>query len=210
MNAARCCLVGCFVVVFSLGCSPCIVVRLLFGLARPVPGPGAKFSSTFLFRLATILNIFWRCLFTERMWAAGGNTQYKSHLDLCHAFNWLLCRCHGVAHSSLLPVPPSASPRQAQSLAKPPSISCEIEFGGGQRLKNTSGKVCAGTAWHDWLAAPSSSASFCRMCLDPAWAAARLLPAIKSKFFWPPSSGFSVAIKNEFRAASLVQSQMRI
>jgi len=35
-----------------------------------------------------------------RMWAAGGNTQYKSQLDLCHAFNWLLCRCRTRARST--------------------------------------------------------------------------------------------------------------
>lgn len=131
-------------------------VRRCSAVVRPGPESWCKvfLSTVFVFRLATILNIFWRCLFTERMWAAGGNTQYKSHLDLCHAFNWLLCRCHGVAHSSLPPNPrhPLPLPWQAQSLAKPPSISCEIEFGGGQRLKNTSGKVCAGLACHDWLA----------------------------------------------------------
>lgn len=131
-------------------------VRRCSAVVRPGPESCCKvfLSTVFVFRLATILNIFWRCLFTERMWAAGGNTQYKSHLDLCHAFNWLLCRCHGVAHSSLPPNPrhPLPLPWQAQSLAKPPSISCEIEFGGGQRLKNTSGKVCAVLACHDWLA----------------------------------------------------------
>lgn len=151
MNAASRCLVGCLLrcCLFAWLFALFAVVRLLFGLGLRV---GAKvfLSTVFVFRPATILNIFWRCLFTERMWAAGGNTQYKSHLDLCHAFNWLLCRCHGVAHRSLpAPLP---LPWQAQSLAKPPSISCEIEFGGGQRLKNTSGKVCAGLACHDWLA----------------------------------------------------------
>lgn len=152
-------------------------VRRCSAVVRPGPESWCKvfLSMVFVFRLATILNIFWRCLFTERMWAAGGNTQYKSHLDLCHAFNWLLCRCHGVAHRTLPARSPLPLPWQAQSLAKPPSISCEIEFGGGQRLKNTSGKVCAGLACHDWLAASCSSPLSSPP--DSAWLLPGQLPA---------------------------------
>lgn len=70
------------------------------------------------------------------------------------------------------------------SLAWLPSISYEIEFGGGQRLKNTSGKVCAGLA--SWLAGCLPLP----VPLPESWAtASAFLPAIKSKFFWPPSSG---------------------
>lgn len=141
-------LVGCFVVASALvhvvGCS---VVGLFgrpgLGLYLSRLSAWAKFSSTFccvFFVPRNNLETFFGAVFsTKRMWAAGGNTQYKSHLDLCHAFNWLLCRCHGCPLSS-------SYLSSSSSLARLPSISYEIEFGGGQRLKNTSGKVCAGLA----------------------------------------------------------------
>lgn len=123
------------------------------------------------------------------MWAAGGNTQYKSHLDLCHAFNWLLCRCHGCPLPSLLSL--------SSSLARLPSISYEIEFGGGQRLKNTSGKVCAGLACCG-MAGPA-------VCLNPGQLRPPFCQQLKANFSGRHLRGFSDAIKNEFRAASLAQ-----
>lgn len=135
---ARCWLFGCWVVWcpgLGLGLGKVFLDFLFFASQQSWTFFGAVFS-------------------TKRMWAAGGNTQYKSHLDLCHAFNWLLW----MQGASTTPSPVS------RSLARLPSISYEIEFG-GQRLKNTSGKVCAGMAWlgeawlASWLPVPGSWAT---------------------------------------------------
>jgi len=119
-----------------------LVGWLFVGLSGPAFGlVVAKFSSTFCFvrnNLEHFLALSFcasRCTEKERMWAAGGNTQYKSHLDLCHAFNWLLCRCRCSTCLSAL----SSTWFQAQTQEKPTvlpsSISCKIEFGGGQKTK---------------------------------------------------------------------------
>lgn len=133
-----------------------------------------------------------------RMWAAGGNTQYKSQLDLCHAFNWLLCRCRtlerGVPAQSLSSFPFSVLQYQCEyqswsglvwscssesNNSAFSSISWKIEFFLSGLffdflelgLKNTSGNI---------------SARFSVSAIRRESGA-----AIKTKFFYPPpSSGF--------------------
>lgn len=115
----------------------------------------AKFSSTFCF-VRNNLEHFLALSFCaavrkrerekerERMWAAGGNTQYKSHLDLCHAFNWLLCRCRcrcrlqlqlQLRHPLSSPTATATARDQAQAQQQQFPLAAKSSFGGGQKTK---------------------------------------------------------------------------
>lgn len=131
---SRCWLFGCWVVRATRPGSLSLSLSTL-GLGKVF----LDFLLCFFLCLATILKHFLALSFPQSECGPQAETPNTSHIWI---YVMPLIGCCADAM-----VAPSAPPTSlSSSLARLPSISYEIEFGGGQRLKNTSGKVCAGLA----------------------------------------------------------------